>query len=85
MRLCSAFALAAVVLTTATLTSGVPIAAAHHSQAAAFHMDRWVEIEGIVQRWLFRNPHPVLLSGSHRREQRTRHVADRVCPGDRSG
>ncbi len=60
MRLSSAFALAAVLLTMATLPSGVPLAAAHHSQAAAFHMDQWVEIEGIVQRWLFRNPHPVL-------------------------
>jgi hypothetical protein len=64
MKLYVTFALATavliVVLTSETLTAGVGLATAHHSQAAAFHMDQWVEIEGIVQRWLFRNPHPVL-------------------------
>ncbi len=62
MRPCVAIALVAAVLTTATLTTTLRAAGRvrHHSQAAAFHMDQWVEIEGVVQRWLFRNPHPVL-------------------------
>ncbi len=55
-----AVVLTTLVLTTTPMAAGVPVAAAHHSQAAAFHMDQWVEIEGVVQRWLFRNPHPVL-------------------------
>ncbi len=39
--------------------SAVP-AIAHHATTAFYHQDRWTEIEGIVQGWLFRNPHPVL-------------------------
>lgn len=33
---------------------------AHHAQAPFFHQDRLVEVRGTVQRWIFRNPHPVL-------------------------
>ncbi len=33
---------------------------AHHATTAFYHQDQWVEIEGVVQSWLFRNPHPVL-------------------------
>ena len=33
---------------------------AHHATTAFYHQDQWVEIEGVVQQWLFRNPHPVL-------------------------
>ena len=65
MQFRSKLSLSVAVLTTVAIislvfTAGIRTAEAHHSQAAAFHMDRWVEIEGIVQRWLFRNPHPVL-------------------------
>ena len=60
MRFRLAFLLAAVILTGMIFTTGAPATLAHHSQAAAFQMDQWVEIEGVVQRWLFRNPHPVL-------------------------
>ena len=60
MRFRLAFLLTAVILTSGILTASAPVAEAHHSQAAAFFMDRWVDIEGVVQRWLFRNPHPVL-------------------------
>ena len=51
---------AVVLVTTTILGAGVAVATPHHSQAAAFHMNQWIEIEGVVQRWLFRNPHPVL-------------------------
>lgn len=37
----------------------LPIAA-HHAQAPFFDQSREVEIEGIVTRFDFRNPHPVL-------------------------
>ncbi len=33
---------------------------AHHATTAFYHQDQWVEFEGVVQEWLFRNPHPVL-------------------------
>ncbi len=37
-----------------------PPASAHHSQAPFFHQDRDVEIEGVVQRFDYRNPHAIL-------------------------
>ena len=43
----------------AIFLAAVP-AAGHHAQSAAFHMDRYVEIEGVVSNFVFRNPHPVL-------------------------
>jgi hypothetical protein len=33
---------------------------AHHAQAPFFHQDRTAEVKGVVQRWVFKNPHPVL-------------------------
>ena len=33
---------------------------AHHAQAPFFDQERTVEVRGIVVRWYFRNPHPVL-------------------------
>jgi hypothetical protein len=56
MRIRLTSILAVAVLSFAFSGSG----AGHHSQAAAFFMDQWVEIEGTVRQWLFRNPHPVL-------------------------
>ena len=35
-------------------------AIAHHAQAPFFDQERTVEVEGVVQRFDFRNPHPVL-------------------------
>ena len=32
----------------------------HHAQAPFFDQDRTVEVRGIVVKWYFRNPHPVL-------------------------
>ena len=39
--------------------SACPVAA-HHAQTPFFDQDRTVEVRGIVIRWVFRNPHPVL-------------------------
>ncbi|HSG64877.1 MAG TPA: DUF6152 family protein [Gammaproteobacteria bacterium] len=36
------------------------VAEAHHAQAPFFDQSREVEIEGVVTRFDFRNPHPVL-------------------------
>lgn len=33
---------------------------AHHAQEVFFHQDRTVEVKGVVRRWIFANPHPVL-------------------------
>jgi hypothetical protein len=33
---------------------------AHHAQAPFFHQDRTVEVKGVVKKWIFANPHPVL-------------------------
>ena len=33
---------------------------AHHAQAPFFDQERTVEVRGVVVRWIFRNPHPVL-------------------------
>jgi len=41
------------------LLLGGPLAA-HHAQAPFFDQSREVEIEGVVTRFDFRNPHPVL-------------------------
>ena len=35
-------------------------AGAHHAQAPFFDQEKTVEIRGMVVRWIFRNPHPVL-------------------------
>lgn len=32
----------------------------HHAQAPFFDQERTVEVRGVVVRWIFRNPHPVL-------------------------
>jgi hypothetical protein len=32
----------------------------HHAQEIFFHQDRSVEVKGVVQKWIFANPHPVL-------------------------
>ena len=46
----------------ATLGVDLPIdrADAHHSAAVFFNRDRIVEIHGVVTRWSFTNPHPIL-------------------------
>ncbi len=49
----------AAVLALAGALFAVP-AGAHHSQAPYFDQERDVRIEGVVQRFDFRNPHPVL-------------------------
>ena len=54
MRLCSSTLLVVGIL----ILTGP--AEAHHSQAAGFYMDQFIEIEGVIQSFLFRNPHPVL-------------------------
>jgi hypothetical protein len=33
---------------------------AHHAQSVFFDQDRTVEVKGVVKRWIFANPHPVL-------------------------
>jgi hypothetical protein len=43
---------------TASLTGAVALA--HHAQAPFFDQERTVEVRGIVIKWYFRNPHPVL-------------------------
>jgi hypothetical protein len=43
----------------AMLTAALPLYA-HHAQAPFFDQNREVEIEGVVTRFDFRNPHPVL-------------------------
>ena len=32
----------------------------HHAQEVFFHQDRTVEVKGVVKKWIFANPHPVL-------------------------
>lgn len=44
---------------TSVLLGAMP-ATAHHSQQPFFHMDRNVEIEGVVASFDFSNPHPVI-------------------------
>lgn len=44
----------------ATLAGGSGAARAHHSQAPFFDQSRDVEVEGVVQRFDFRNPHAIL-------------------------
>lgn len=34
---------------------------AHHAVEAFFDQDVEVEVHGVVERWLFRNPHPMLV------------------------
>ena len=46
-----------IMLSTSLLSVG---AYAHHSQSPFFDQSKDIEIEGIVQRWDFRNPHAVL-------------------------
>jgi hypothetical protein len=41
------------------MLAGMPVHA-HHAQAPFFDQSREVEIEGVVTRFDFRNPHPVL-------------------------
>jgi len=36
-------------------------AAAHHGQAGLFDDNRIVELKGTVKRWIFTNPHPILV------------------------
>ena len=54
MRFCLSVLLAAGIL---MLT--VP-SHAHHASAPFFHQDRSVEIQGVVSKWIFVNPHPQL-------------------------
>jgi hypothetical protein len=34
---------------------------AHHGSAAFFHLDKTIEVRGVVKSWRFANPHPFLV------------------------
>ena len=49
-----------IVLVTVGLLWGVPDVDAHHSPSTFFDLTKSVEIQGVVTKWEFRNPHPIL-------------------------
>ena len=51
--------LAAVVATAGSLWLTGP-ADAHHAEAPFYHMDKTIQVKGVVTKWQFRNPHPFL-------------------------
>ena len=50
-----------VVFTTVGVLLPIDRADAHHSAAVFFNRDRIVEIQGVITRWSFTNPHPILM------------------------
>jgi|SRR5688572_22357641 len=58
MRPC-AWPLAAAVVIVAALVLP-PVVSAHHSPSTFFDLTKTVEIQGVVTKWEFRNPHPIL-------------------------
>lgn len=58
MRPC-AWPLAGAVVIVAALVLP-PVVSAHHSPSTFFDLTKTVEIQGVVTKWEFRNPHPIL-------------------------
>ena len=60
MRASIAVLLVGIVSATGLLLS-IDRADAHHSAAVFFDRDRMVEIHGVVTKWSFTNPHPIVM------------------------
>jgi hypothetical protein len=60
MRRCGLTLVAAVVVAAIGLLVLPAPAGAHHSPSTFFDMTKTVEIQGVVTKWEFRNPHPIL-------------------------
>ena len=56
MRFCTSLSL----LLALTLTLIIPPAYGHHATGVSFDGSRSVKIEGVVKRFIFKNPHPYL-------------------------
>ena len=50
-----------VVFATVGVLLPIDRADAHHSASVFFNRDRIVEIQGVITRWSFTNPHPILM------------------------
>ena len=50
-----------VAIAAAVIVSGAVAVSAHHGQVGLFEEAKIVELKGTVKRWIFTNPHPILI------------------------